>query len=149
MGKPKTLSKKAKKLAKKKGIETHGAGDEIGIDVGKYSIEDILDKADGFIEEYNYDMAQKFLQRALEINNDHPRALETIASLLLEVIFKVHKLNFEDLKGIFFRPAKWNKPNNALEEPLQCYPIKDIPSTFHLLNSSLVRNPWIFTSKES
>ena len=29
-------------------------------------------------------MAQKFLQRALEINSDHPRALEMTASLLLE-----------------------------------------------------------------
>ena len=29
-------------------------------------------------------MAQKFLERALEINADHPRALETTASLLLE-----------------------------------------------------------------
>ena len=50
----------------------------------KYSIEDILNKAEQFVEEYNYDMAQKFLQRALEINSDHPRALEMTASLLLE-----------------------------------------------------------------
>ena len=49
-------------------------------------MEDILDKADEFIEQYNYEMAQKFLERALEINSDHPRALETAASLLLEVI---------------------------------------------------------------
>ena len=53
-------------------------------DINKFSIEEILDKADNFIEEYNYEMAQKFLERALEINCDHPRALETIASLLLE-----------------------------------------------------------------
>ena len=53
-------------------------------DINKFSIEEILDKADGFIEEYNYEMAQKFLERALEINADHPRALETTASLLLE-----------------------------------------------------------------
>ena len=48
-------------------------------------MEDVLDKADEFIEQYNYEMAQKFLERALEINSDHPRALETAASLLLEV----------------------------------------------------------------
>jgi len=76
MGKPKTISKKARKLAKKKGLER--------VDVDKYSIEDILDKADSFVEEYNYEMAQKFLERALEINPDHPRALETVAMLLLE-----------------------------------------------------------------
>ena len=51
----------------------------------KYSIDDILNQAERFIEEYNYDMAQKFLERALEINSDHPRALEMTASLLIEV----------------------------------------------------------------
>ena len=54
------------------------------MDVNKFSIEDILEKADTFIEEYNYEMAQKFLGRALEINPDHPKALETVASLLIE-----------------------------------------------------------------
>ena len=34
---------------------------------------------------YNYEMAQKFCQRALEIDNDNVRALETTATLLLEV----------------------------------------------------------------
>ena len=99
MGKPKTLSKKAKKLAKKKGkvhiwqcmLITLITNPFIGLplpgvqpDINKFSIEEVLDKADSFIEEYNYDMAQKFLERALEINADHPRALETTASLLLE-----------------------------------------------------------------
>ena len=54
-------------------------------DDSKYSIDDILNQAERSIEEYNYDMAQKFLQRALEMNSDHPRALEMTASLLLEV----------------------------------------------------------------
>jgi len=80
MGKPKSVSKKAKKLAKKKGI----AVKQSNVDIDKYSVEDVLDKADEFIEQYNYEMAQKFLERALEINSDHPRALETAASLLLE-----------------------------------------------------------------
>ena len=56
-------------------------------DDSKYSIDDILNQAERSIEEYNYDMAQKFLQRALEMNSDHPRALEMTASLLLEVRF--------------------------------------------------------------
>ncbi len=101
MGKPKTLSRKAKKLAQKKGKLTlsmtncimcdkkKSSLSELNIkgtqaDLSKFSVEEILDKADSYIEEYNYDMAQKFLHRALEINCDHPRALETIASLLLE-----------------------------------------------------------------
>ena len=57
------------------------------VDINKFSVEEILDKADEFIEQYNYEMAQKFLERALEINSDHPRALETAASLLLEVYY--------------------------------------------------------------
>ena len=103
MGKPKSMSKKAKKLAKKKGITRFKiwaclsyaiiyfnsilgiAVKQSNVDIDKYSVEDILDKADEFIEQYNYEMAQKFLERALEINSDHPRALETAASLLLEV----------------------------------------------------------------
>ena len=51
----------------------------------KYTIEQILDKASDFIDMYNYEMAQKFCQRALEIDNDNVRALETTATLLLEV----------------------------------------------------------------
>jgi hypothetical protein len=53
--------------------------------LNKYSVEEILDKADSFVEEYNYEMAQKFIERALEIDSDNPRALETAGSLLLEV----------------------------------------------------------------
>lgn len=52
---------------------------------GKYTIDQILDKAEAFIEEYNYTLAQKFCQRALEMDGDNVRALETCASLLLEV----------------------------------------------------------------
>jgi hypothetical protein len=44
-----------------------------------------LDRAESFIEEYNYEMAQKFCQRALEMDADNVRALEACASLLLEV----------------------------------------------------------------
>ena len=51
----------------------------------KYSIDQILDKAAEFMDMYNYEMAQKFCQRALEIDNDNVRALEATATLLLEV----------------------------------------------------------------
>ena len=40
------------------------------------------------MEEYNYEMAQKYCQRALEIDADNVRALEACASLLLEVSLK-------------------------------------------------------------
>jgi len=82
MGKPKTISRKAKKLAKQKGIKIESGQDSTKN--SKYSIDDILNQAEQSIEEYNYEMAQKFLERALEINSDHPRALEMTASLLLE-----------------------------------------------------------------
>ena len=51
----------------------------------KYTIDEILDRAESFIEEYNYEMGQKFCQRALEMDADNVRALEICASLLLEV----------------------------------------------------------------
>jgi hypothetical protein len=38
------------------------------------------------MDTYNYEMAQKFCQRALEIDNDNVRALEITATLLLEVM---------------------------------------------------------------
>ena len=55
----------------------------------KYTIDQILDKASDFMEMYNYEMAQKFCQRALEMDNDDVRALELTASLLLEVTLVV------------------------------------------------------------
>ena len=100
MGKPKSLSKKAKKLAKKKGFRvqgTNGKQDDPDLHhiheeeeiisnpvASKYSIDQILDKATQFMDMYNYEMAQNFCQRALEIDNDNVKALETTASLLLE-----------------------------------------------------------------
>jgi len=77
MGKPKTHSSKAKKLARRKELDKVAGSN--------YSIEEILDKATDLLEEYNYELAQKFCQRALEIDGDHPRALEMTGNLLLEV----------------------------------------------------------------
>ena len=42
---------------------------------------------------YNYELAQRFCQRALEIDNDNVRALEITATLLLEVITFKNILN--------------------------------------------------------
>jgi len=78
MGKPKTHSAKAKKLAKKKS-QCSTAGGTV------YSIEELLDKAADLMEEYKYEPAQKFCQRALEMDGDHPKALEMCGNLLLEL----------------------------------------------------------------
>jgi len=64
------------------GISTDGS---LGSD-SKFTIDQILDRAETFVEEYNYEMAQKFCQRALEMDADNVRALEIVASLLLEVV---------------------------------------------------------------
>ncbi|KAK2143665.1 hypothetical protein LSH36_823g01024 [Paralvinella palmiformis] len=50
----------------------------------KYSIDQLLDKAEEYIDSFNYDLAQKFCQRALEIDANHIRALEMFGTLLLE-----------------------------------------------------------------
>jgi len=78
MGKPKSHSSKAKKLAKKKGLLPSQQEQT-------YSIDEILSKAEEFINEYKYEMAQKFCQRALEMDNDNARALELSGGLLLEM----------------------------------------------------------------
>merc|ERR1712025_199751 len=48
-------------------------------------IDKLLDKAEQLIDEFNFELAQKFCQRALETEPDNVRALETSASLLLEL----------------------------------------------------------------
>lgn len=50
-----------------------------------HSMDRLLDKAEQLIDEFNFELAQKFCQRALETEPDNVRALETSASLLLEL----------------------------------------------------------------
>lgn len=59
-------------------------------DEPKFSVDEIMVKAEEFLDQYNYEMAQKFCQRALDMNPDHVKALEVTASLLLEV--NIYKL---------------------------------------------------------
>jgi len=49
-----------------------------------YNIDEVLDKAAGLLDECQFELAEKFCQRALEMDSDHPRALEMCANLLLE-----------------------------------------------------------------
>ena len=100
MGRPKGKNPKVQKFAKKKGILAKPAFKVHfkflatlilvtfpGLDGknDKYSVDDIMAKAEEFMDQLNFDMAQKFCQRALEIDQDHVKALEITASLLLEV----------------------------------------------------------------
>ncbi|KAK3090898.1 hypothetical protein FSP39_015577 [Pinctada imbricata] len=50
-----------------------------------YSVDQLLDKAEECIDRFEYEVAQKFCQRALEQEADNVRALETSGNLLLEL----------------------------------------------------------------
>jgi len=75
MGKPKSHSSKAKKLARKKHLANNSPN---------YNIEELLEKAGDLLDECQFELAEKFCQRALEMSSDHPQALEMSANLLLE-----------------------------------------------------------------
>ena len=74
MGKPKSKSKTALKKAKQKKQST----------VNNYSLEELLGKASDLLDECQFELAEKFCQRALEMDCDHPLALEMCANLVLE-----------------------------------------------------------------
>lgn len=61
---------------------SHDGKEEYG---SVHSIERLLDKAEELIDEFNFDLAQKFCQRALETEPDNVRALEVSASMLMEL----------------------------------------------------------------
>ena len=74
MGKPKSKgSKAAHKQAKQKKQKEPS-----------YSLEELLGKAADLLDECQFELAEKFCQRALELDSDHPAALEMCANLLLE-----------------------------------------------------------------
>ena len=78
------MGKKTKKM-KKKQSNSAAAQPKPEKNLQKFSIDDILDKAEEYIDQFQFPMAQKFCERALEIDGDNVRALETSASLLLEM----------------------------------------------------------------
>jgi len=75
MGKPKSKGSKAalKRAKQKKQAAVHN-----------YSLDELLGKAADLLDECQFELAEKFCQRALEMDNDHPIALEMCANLLLE-----------------------------------------------------------------
>jgi len=76
MGKPK--GKLRRGAAKSSSVQTKK-------EPPKYDIEDILNKAEECLDEYKYELAQKFCERALQIDNDNVRALELTSGLLLDM----------------------------------------------------------------
>ena len=76
MGKPKVRgSRGTRKLA---------AGKKKSSTENAYSVEDLLGKASDLLDECQFDAAEKFCQRALEMDGDNVKALEMSANLLLE-----------------------------------------------------------------
>ncbi|XP_064647778.1 uncharacterized protein LOC135500319 [Lineus longissimus] len=92
----------------------------------KYSVSQLLDKAEELIDAFDYEVAQKFCQRALELEVDNTRALETSGTLMLETG------NAEAAKQCFGRaielsPEKGYSKYMALgqlfegQQSIQCY----------------------------
>ena len=76
MGKPKVRGSR--------GARKTGGGKKARPAQASYSIEDLLSKASELLEECQFDAAEKFCQRALELDQDNVVALEMSANLLLE-----------------------------------------------------------------
>ncbi|KAL8563966.1 hypothetical protein ACOMHN_025297 [Nucella lapillus] len=76
--------KEAAKVSKKSSQQSAPAGAKAPPPPA-YSIDVLLDKAEKCIDEFSYELAQKFCQRALEQDADNVRALETSGILLLEM----------------------------------------------------------------
>ncbi|KAL5017057.1 hypothetical protein ScPMuIL_006646 [Solemya velum] len=51
----------------------------------KYTVDQLLDKVEEYTDRFEYELAQKFCQRALEVEPDNLRVLETTGTLLLEL----------------------------------------------------------------
>ncbi len=51
----------------------------------QFTVEEYLNKADEFLEQMNPDLAEKFYQRALNMEPDNLRAIDSYAQLLLEL----------------------------------------------------------------
>ncbi|XP_059179305.1 uncharacterized protein LOC131958345 isoform X2 [Physella acuta] len=84
MGRKKIKSKKPKNIKKNsKAVQDESQRQTSNSDL--HSVDKLISKAEQLIDEFNYELAQKFCQRALEQEPDNLRALETSASLLIEL----------------------------------------------------------------
>ncbi|XP_028399911.1 probable assembly chaperone of rpl4 [Dendronephthya gigantea] len=78
MGKPKKKKNKAgaKVKSKKKDESLNGLN---------FSVDDLLEKVEEYIESFNFELAEKFCDRALEMSPDNLQALNMAASVYLEI----------------------------------------------------------------
>ena len=62
-------------------------------------------KAEEAIDSFNYELAQKFCERALEVDPDDTMALETAGAVYLEIgdVSSATKISFSDR----FYPFRW------------------------------------------
>lgn len=51
----------------------------------KFCVGDLLEKTDELIDQFQYELAEKFCQRAVDIEPDNLQALETHGFLLLQI----------------------------------------------------------------
>jgi hypothetical protein len=71
MGKPKARNRKSTALNKENEKKAHRTPKP-----ADYTVSDILDRAESCLDECELQLAQKFCQRALEMDNDNLRALQ-------------------------------------------------------------------------
>ncbi|CAH1790220.1 unnamed protein product [Owenia fusiformis] len=100
-GKHAPKSKKKPKAGKKK----QESGDSSANTTQKYTVDQLLDKVAEYLDEFKYELAQKFCQRAVELEPDNLRALELSGQLLLEVG------NNESAKHCFGRAVELSPDN--------------------------------------
>jgi len=67
----------------------------------RYPAAPLLDKADEYINSCNYELAQKFCQRALDAERDNIRALETLGFVELQ------SGDYEQARLVFFSVHYW------------------------------------------
>ena len=89
MGKPKVRGSR--------GARKTGGGKKARPAQASYSIEDLLGKASELLEECQFDAAEKFCQRALELDQDNVVALEMLKAKLPQGMFLFVKYREERL----------------------------------------------------
>jgi len=61
-----------------------------------YSVAQLLDKADEYIDSLDYDLARRFCQRAVDVEHENTRALETLGFVELQCD------DYEQARLVFF-----------------------------------------------
>lgn len=111
-----------------------------------YPASQLLDKADDYVNSLDYDLARRFCQRALEVECENTRALETLAFVELQCG------DYEQARHVFFLFVHGYMLVSFSVIFTALYPIEvqHVLSKFHLsvrlldcLSDSLIDNPII------